>query len=355
MTFPPGLSTCHAHGTFYDATGVPESGKITLTQTPPALIVGDPAYAIDQAPIELELDAAGVVARDITATDNSGAGPTGWTYRVDYALRSRSQTLYTFAPAGGSIDLVRIAGTEPVDQQATRVLTVGGVAPDANGNVPVESIPGTPGDPGRGVTGTSIVGGHLIVAYSDATQQDVGQVVGTNGTNGTNGVDGIDGADGEQGPPGPSPTVRHARITNGNIALPNTGGLWNALDGVALALPAAVGDYVELGMHGMRNSSSGGFVQSCVVVAGEPVFYPVTGSSSPAVEGDPAWYPPEGGTIPYPAQSAPHGFVVAAEHISSGSVTFGLAAKSDGSGQVFASAAFPFYWNAKNFGPCDVA
>jgi hypothetical protein len=355
MPFPPGLSTCHVYGTFYDSTGVPDSGIITLTQTPPALVVGSPAYAIDQAPIEIELDAAGVISRDVTATNNSGAGPTGWTYRVDYALRSRSQTLYTFAPAGGSIDLVTIAGAEPVEGRATLVLTVGGVGPDVNGNIPVESIPGTPGAPGRGVTGTAIVSGHLIVSYSDATQQDVGQVVGANGTNGTNGINGTNGADGQQGPPGPSPKVRHTRITSGNIAIPNTAGAWEVLAGVSLSLPAAVGDYVEIGMAGMRSPTSGMFLDACVVVSGAPAMFLTTGTGSPAVEGDPSWYPPEGGTVPYPSQDAPRGFVVEAGHLSAGSVVFGIAAKGSGSGTLYASTSFPFYLNAKNFGPCDVA
>jgi hypothetical protein len=352
MPFPPGLSTCHVFGTFYDSTGAPDAGVITLTQTPPSLIVGDPAYAIDQAPIELELDAAGVVARDITATNNSGAGPTGWTYRVDYALRSRSQTLHTFAPAGESVDLVRIAGTEPVGEQATRVLTVGGVAPDVHGNVPIDSIPGTPGP--QGPAGPA---GPQGPAGPKGDQGDPGAdgVQGPPGAAGAQGPPGADGAQGPQGPPGPAPKVRHVYITSGNINLPNTGGGWDLLGGVSLSLPAAVGDYVELGVSGMRNASSGGFLDACVAVAGEPVFFLASGSATPAVEGDPAWYPSEGAPQPYPSLSTPRGFVVTVDHLTGAAVMFGVAAKSDGSGVLYASAAFPLYLNAKNFGPCDVA
>lgn len=143
MSFPPGSrTTCHVHGLFYDANGEPDTGTITLTQTPIAIVISDEdAYAIDREPIVLELF-AGAVSEDVTATDNGGTGTSGWTYRVDYALRSRSETLHTFAPAGESIDLTQLAGTQPVTPSATIVRTVGGVGPDTTGNVPLDSLVG---------------------------------------------------------------------------------------------------------------------------------------------------------------------------------------------------------------------
>lgn len=42
-------------------------------------------------------------------------------------------------------------------------------------------VAGTPGAAGRGITSTVITGGHLIVAYSDGTTTDEGQVVGKDG------------------------------------------------------------------------------------------------------------------------------------------------------------------------------
>ncbi|MCZ4321455.1 hypothetical protein [Pseudomonas anguilliseptica] len=51
--------------------------------------------------------------------------------------------------------------------------------------------PGAPGANGRGISSAVIdVGGHLIISYTDATQADLGLVVGADGVNGTNGVDG---------------------------------------------------------------------------------------------------------------------------------------------------------------------
>jgi hypothetical protein len=209
MTFP-GLSTCHVTGRFFDATGVADVGTITLTQTPPALLVGSPSYAVDQAPIVLYSLAAAdgtpiTIDEDILATDNAGVGPTGWTYRVDYALATRSQTLYTFAPAGGTIDLAAIAGTEPVDSTLTRVLTIGGVHPGPNGDIPVSDLPGIPGEQGPpgapGAPGTN----------------------GTNGTNGAPGAPGAPGADGEQGPPGTNGT-NGAPGADGAPGAPGTAG-----------------------------------------------------------------------------------------------------------------------------------
>lgn len=43
---------------------------------------------------------------------------------------------------------------------------------------------GTDGGDGRGITGTSLVNGHLVVAYTDGTRDDVGAVVGTTGPGG---------------------------------------------------------------------------------------------------------------------------------------------------------------------------
>lgn len=393
MPFPEDLLTCHVFGTFYDSTGVPDEGIITLTQTPPALVVGDPSYAIDQRPIELELDAAGVVARDITATDNSGVGPTGWTYRVDYALRSRSQTLYTFAPAGTNVDLVKIAGTEPVDLTATRVLTVGGVHPGPDGDVPVESIPGSPGPPGRGVTGATIVSGHLIVSYSDSTQQDVGQVVGANGTNGTNGADGADGADGNDGAPGRGITgtsivgghlivsysdstqqdvgqvvgangadgarirVVSAYIKTGDVTFPDSGGGWKypgdsggLASGFEIQIPATVGDYIDIDADAMINGNTTAYVDFAIKMGTGPFTYPwhaSSGGNTPAAEGMPGWY-----QAGFRTRSAARGLYVDSSHISAGGVVrFVLANKSAGSGTLFASNSYPFWWRVRNLGP----
>jgi hypothetical protein len=213
MTFP-GLSTCHVTGKFYDATGAADLGTITLTQTPPALVVGSPSYAVDQAPIVLYSLAHDdgtpiTIDADVLATDNAGVGPTGWTYRVDYALNSRSQTLHTFAPAGGTIDLASLAGTEPVDHTVTRVLTIGGVHPDPHGDIPVDELPGIPGAQGpAGPTGATGAAGAQGPVGATGAQGPPGD----DGAPGAPGMNGTNGAAGAAGAPGRSAAERYGCI-----------------------------------------------------------------------------------------------------------------------------------------------
>lgn len=184
MAFPPGLTTCHFRGAFYDSNGVPDIGRVVLTQVPSALLVGSPSYAIDRAPISWELDANGIVEFDATATDNAGVGPTGWSYRVDYQMTHRSERTYTFAPAGGTVDLALLAGTEPVDHTNTRVLSVGGVFAGPDGDIPVDDLPGIPGAQGpAGPAGPQGAAGPA-------------GAVGTQGPAGSAGAAGPAGADG---------------------------------------------------------------------------------------------------------------------------------------------------------------
>jgi hypothetical protein len=46
---------------------------------------------------------------------------------------------------------------------------------------------GAQGLPGRGITGTAIIGGHMFVSYTDNKTEDKGQVVGKDGAPGANG------------------------------------------------------------------------------------------------------------------------------------------------------------------------
>lgn len=54
-------------------------------------------------------------------------------------------------------------------------------------SVPVQGPEGPQGAPGRGVTSTAIVDGHLLVTYSDGERVDVGRVVGPEGPQGEQG------------------------------------------------------------------------------------------------------------------------------------------------------------------------
>lgn len=183
-------------------------------------------------------------------------------------------------------------------------------------------------------------------------------VVGPAGTNGTNGTNGTDGEDGEPGPPGtPGSRARvvYEYITSGNVALPDSGGAWRKPGDAAglpvdfeLPLPAAVGDWVELGAATMKTDTSSAILDVGVRVGDDIVRYLATGTAVPAVEGDPSWYPDSEGYI---RVSCPRGFYAEAGHLDGGVVRFVLANLTQAQGTLYASAAFPFYWVAKNLGP----
>jgi hypothetical protein len=142
--------------------------------------------------------------------------------------------------------------------------------------------------------------------------------------------------------------VRSARITTGNVTLPDTSGAWQALAGFELTIPAAVGDWVELGFQAMRSDASNAYVDIAVVSGASLVRYLGSDTSSPLVEGDPGWYPDP--AAEYLAQTTPRGFTVTAPDLDGANIKFVVAVKATGSGTLYASGAFPFYWCAKNFG-----
>jgi hypothetical protein len=147
--------------------------------------------------------------------------------------------------------------------------------------------------------------------------------------------------------PSGSTKVVHAYITTGDVTLPNTSGSWAILSGFQIAIDAAVGDWVELSANGMRSSTGTGLIDFAVNVSGSVVRYLSTGTSSPATEGDPAWY---GQPSSFSTISGARGFVVESGHLDTGQIKFVVATKSAGSSTLYASTAYPFYWQVKNLG-----
>lgn len=141
-----------------------------------------------------------------------------------------------------------------------------------------------------------------------------------------------------------TPTVRSAWITSGDTALPNTSGSWAALAGFELDMPAAVGNWIEIGVHAMRSNTSTAFIDVAVIVGSSIVRYLATGTSTPASEGDPGMYFSNNFT----GQSASRGFVVASGDLDGANVRFIIATKSQGSGTLYSSTNYPFYWRAVN-------
>lgn len=146
--------------------------------------------------------------------------------------------------------------------------------------------------------------------------------------------------------------VRQARITSGNVTLPSTAGAWQAVPGFSLVIPASAGDYVDLGVEFLWDTASADFLDLAVSVNGVLSRFMSSGTATPAVEGLPGLYP---NIVDFFAIMSPLGFQVQAGDLFGGNVTWVLAANSTGVAQVFASAAFPFFWRSINYRAVDFA
>lgn len=148
----------------------------------------------------------------------------------------------------------------------------------------------------------------------------------------------------------PNIRMRQAYIKTGNVTLPNTLGVWLPLAGFELVIPAAVGDYVEIGTEFFLNPPGGsGFLDVGVIVGASVVRYMSSGTGTPAIEGMPGWYP----TVSFRTVFSPMGFVVTAPDLDGGNVRWVMASLSDGTGTLFASNNGPFYWRSFNWGPVN--
>lgn len=150
--------------------------------------------------------------------------------------------------------------------------------------------------------------------------------------------------------------VRHEYIKSGNVTLPNSAGSWARPGGTnglpadfELAIPAVVGDWVECSYNGMKTDTSSAFLDVGVVVGTTIVRFLGSGDGTGLVEGDPGWYPVTG----FRPHAGVRGFVVEAGDLDSGNIRFAVVNKTAGSGTLFASNDYPFYWHVKNNGPVD--
>lgn len=211
---------------------------------------------------------------------------------------------------------------------------------------------------------TAYMGGHEYLV-DDATRAALMAaglgITGSNFTAIEDGDMGVSTVNGDAGPDvvliwsgvgaGRQIKLRSAYVTTGNIVLPSTGGLWAAVSGLELDLPAAVGDYVELTASFMYQPSGGTFIDPAVIKGAALVRYASSGGPAPATanEGDPALYNAPG---TYRSSGVHFGFTVASGDLDAGSVRFVIAALSNNTGAaVYASANYPLRWTAKNYGP----
>jgi hypothetical protein len=328
-------------------TGAPATGTVAFT-IPVQLATNDGHVLGKDTSTFVLVNGALPAGTQLPATDSQNITPRNWVYTVTATTDAGAWSFQCALPS--SPNTVAFSALIPVvtpPATATYVLlsSVGaasGVASlDGTGKVPVTQLPPsttgvqtvTAGDATIVVGGTSV---NPTVAVNNIAESKVTGLIADLGARAT------------------KPIVRSAYVTTGDVTLPNTAGVWQPLlqTGGArfeIAIPAAVGDWVEIGLHAMRNTvSSTAYVDVAVITGAGPTIarYLATGSSTPGLEGDPGWYPQS----TFENQSAPRGFTVTAGDLDTGSVRFALVVKAGGTGTLYASTNYPLYWMAKNLG-----
>lgn len=148
---------------------------------------------------------------------------------------------------------------------------------------------------------------------------------------------------------GTAATITHGYVTAGNISA-TVHASWTVLDGLSVAVPAAIGDEVAFRLTGLfdHNAARTDFFEIVVIVGGAVARFASTGTNSPTVagDGDPAI---SNNTTQFQGVVAlPMDLTVEAGDLSDGNVTFGVAHKGAGGGKIFASTTYPLRWSARN-------
>lgn len=339
MPLPGNVRTVTVHDEYFTADGQGVPGMVRFTPSTFATC-DDGNITID--PVTATLDEDGGFSVALADPNDPNVTPNGWAYQASEIIGgwTRSRSISLPASPVDSVALRDLTTMDPVVPMVPRVLTVGGVGPDATGDVPVDALEGPAGPPG-------------------ADGQD--------GAPGAPGAPGEPGAQGIQGPPGVDgqalPIVVRERWFNfgsQNLQLSVGTNVWGPLTQFAggpvpptVSIPAAVGDYVDITVgQAMRQLNANIFLDMAVIVAGEVRRYMATGTNLPAGEGDPGMYHSN-----FPARTGARGFVVSAnDRDGSGNVTFGWALRniSGASSLLLASNDNPMHLRAINYGAATV-
>lgn len=369
MALPDSVATATVEATFLDAAGNPRSGTVRFSPTT-RVTVGSTGITID--PVTEELT-DGRLSVTVAATDDPDLDPSGWAYSIVINVGSDRHAITAFLPAGEDpINLFDLIPVSPVDPLLPDVKSVNDIFPDDDGNVdlgplsaPVTSVAGKTGavtlvkaDVGLGSVDNTTDASKPI---STATQAALdGKSASGHAHSGvyspvghTHPVSDVTSLQATLDGKATKPTVRQAYITSGNVnPLPNTASAWTALAGFELSIPAAVGDYIDLSLVAMRHIGGGAanvMLDVAVRVGSSNVRYLSTGSSTPPTEGDPGWY----SATNIVGRGGARGFTVTSGDRDGGNVRFVIAVKANGTGILYASNDYPFYWRATNFGPVN--
>lgn len=355
---------------FTDAYGALEVGTVTFT---PSAVVALGGSTITMDPVVGRVVAGQLVAANgtspliLAATDDTDQQPTGWTYRVDIAVGARRRASYYVElpsdPSPRVLHTLAPLDTPPVTG-IPLVRSVNGVFPDASGNVDVAGGGGGGGVPTtrRVNSGTGLSGGGdlsadrtLVVTYGTSATSacrgdDVRLADARTPLAHTHAQSDVVGLAAALAAKATKLVMRSAYITTGDAnPLPNTATAWQALTGYELQIPAAVGDTLEMDVNAMRKDIGPGnsWLDTAVVVGSTLKRFLSSGGATPALEGDPGWYVPQASII---GRGGTRRFTVAAGDLDSGVVRFVVAVKSNGTGILYSSADYPFYWQATNYG-----
>jgi hypothetical protein len=376
------LSTVTVTGSWVTAANTPASGVVTVT---PVTAAAGGGFIVAGTPVAVPL-AAGAISKVLVSNTQA----TTLQYLVTERIDGAPITTYVVTPTGSTLDLstaprgtgaiVPIYILASVIGQPNGVASLGsdGKVPSsqlsaAGGAIPASTVTAK-GDLLAATASATVarlgVGsdGQILTADSASTPgvkwaaAAVGSVtatdstitVGGTATAPTIGVNAIPESKvtnlvADLGAKAVKPIIRRARVTTGDTTLPNTGISWAAVSGFELAIPAVVGDDVELDFSAMRNANANALLDMAVIVGTTLVRFLASGSGTPAAEGDPAWYT----QATFIGHAGPRGFAVTSGDLDGGNVRFVLACKSNGTGTVYSSTSYPFYWRAINRGPCN--
>jgi hypothetical protein len=324
-----------------------------------------------------------IVGSAATVTDAAGAWSLDLTPQVEiaatgtyYEVWAGGDVVFAVVPAVGPVELANIlvdpATLNPQPPAAPSLYLAraergqpGGVASlGADGKVPAGQLPA--GGGGGGVQSVTAADATIVVTgTAEAPVLEVGeiaeaQVAGLSsdlmaiGETAAAAQSAAAAAQVTAGSKANRLVVRKATVVSGTPAgdvPPDTAGGWQPYAPIpALVLPAAIGDYVEVGIAVLTSQSSSTYYDVAVKDgSGALVWFASSDSEVPTDEGDPM-FNPYGGALSTTGYAA--GLSVEAEHLDAGgNVQFVIAVKSNGTGKIYYSTAYPFRWRARNYGP----
>lgn len=377
MPFPGTVPTTTITKDYRDAQGNFPEVRVSFTPSQRKVITAA-GLTIEPVPV-IVIPVAGQLSVVLARTD-------GFSYRISELVDGKQRAPFdVLVPGVGPYKLDELAPVEPEFDDYIPVRTVEGLGPDANGNI---DLPPSAGSDPAG-TAAGLVAAHeaaanphpvyLTQAEADAIYPTSVAVTAALGTKENAGVAAglITAHEGAANPHpvyltqaeadalyaaiGDLPTkqtkliCRQSWLTAGNINLNVSAGgaVWELLPGSpSLVLPAAVGDTIGLDASIGRQANANLLMDIGVVTTGPTTIRRWLGNGAVATpagsyEGDTGLYHTN-----IPVRTGGRRWVVTADEIQGGNVTFQILRKVNGAGSalVLMDAVNPGYWQATNYG-----